>query len=909
MIDSGNRAQLWAKAGRGEGSGVSYHPLVCHLLDVGAVTEAMWDGVLSPWARTRIASALELEEQDARAWVVFCAALHDLGKCCPPFQHQHEVAWERVANAGLSYPESAKWVPHGTVSTVVLSRLLPEMFGVPDEVAQTISTAIGGHHGSFPTDQDEDNISKSDRGRGRWPELRVALVELVAGCFSLPRSAVPRTIDPAAAMWWAGLTSVADWIGSNEQFFPYAVEIAGEQTSLNHETYLERARKQASYALLRMGWTGWTAKSERLTFFQLFGFEPNPMQQAAIESAGSIDSPGLTLIEASTGSGKTEAAQWVADRCALELGLAGCYIALPTQATSNQMFGRFRQFLEKRYPEQVVNLQLLHGAASLSTELDELKQRGDVLLDVKNVFGDDELGSPAGVVAAEWFTYRKRGLLAPFGVGTVDQALLGVLQIKHVFVRLFGLAHKTIIIDEVHAYDTYMSTLLERLLHWLAALESPVVLLSATLPEARRQALCRAYARGLGDTAADAPAASYPRITEVRTGEVHAVSIPVKTADEPIRLHWVEDGNALAGRLHNSLRNGGCVAVICNTVGRAQDMYGLLRDYFENREEPSWVEIDLLHARFPFEERDRRERAALARFAKPDPRTGDAHRPFRAILVSTQIIEQSLDLDFDLMATDLAPADLVLQRAGRLQRHVRPRPRGLEERPLWIVAPQVSDEGIPNFDRGSARVYDAHVLLRSWLALRGFDSIEIPASVQDLIEAVYDDRPCPEALSEAVRAIWGKTTGGLQKKREGSKHNAQGRDLLPPWFDEAIWKFVRAPVLEDAPELHRANQALTREGDASVTVVLMDEAAGSRHTKSTPTFPEAAALLRRSVGLSHGGIVRDLLEIPVPPGWAKSPLLRLHRPLILTHAGEARVGSYLIRLDPELGITIDKESV
>jgi CRISPR-associated endonuclease/helicase Cas3 len=412
LIDMGEQDQLWAlwaKAGRGEGSGLSYHPLICHLLDVGAVTEAMWDNVLSPWARRRIAAALELEEHHARAWVVFCAALHDLGKCCPPFQHQHEVAWERVATSGFAFPMDAKkWVAHGTVSAVVLNQLLPRMFEVPSRVAEVIATAIGGHHGSFPTDQDENNISGHDRGRVRWPEARSEVMELVADCFSLPREAAPQTIDPPVAMWLAGLTSVADWIGSNEDFFPYAVASTGDNPFLDAEVYLQRARRQATAALRQVGWTGWSAQTEPMSFQQIFEFEPNPVQRAAIESVETVDGPGLTLIEAPMGQGKTEAAQWIADRCALELGLAGCYIALPTQATSNQMFGRFRQFLEKRYSEQVVNLQLLHGAASLSSELDQLKQRSFELFEVERVYGDQEFGSPAGVVAAEWFTYRKQ---------------------------------------------------------------------------------------------------------------------------------------------------------------------------------------------------------------------------------------------------------------------------------------------------------------------------------------------------------------------------------------------------------------------------------------------------------------------------------------------------------------------
>ena len=187
----------------------------------------------------------------------------------------------------------------------------------------------------------------------------------------------------------------------------------------------------------------------------------------------------------------------LADHWAESTGQQGCYFALPTQATSNQMFGRVRDFLESRYEGDQVQLQLLHGHAALSSEFQLLRRNNDRMF--TPVYGgvEDDAGDPA-VVAAEWFTYRKRGLLAPFGVGTVDQVLLAALQTRHVFVRLFGLAHKTVIVDEVHAYDTYMTTLLERLLEWLAALGSSVVLLSATLPRGRRQQLLDAYSRGLG---------------------------------------------------------------------------------------------------------------------------------------------------------------------------------------------------------------------------------------------------------------------------------------------------------------------------------------------------------------------------------------------------------------------------
>ena len=212
--------------------------------------------------------------------------------------------------------------------------------------------------------------------------------------------------------------------------------------------------------------------------------------------------------------------------------------------------------------------------------------------------------------AGEWFTYRKRGLLAPFGVGTVDQALLSVLQVKHGFVRLFGLAGKTVVVDEVHAYDAYMTTLLERLLEWLAALNSPVVLLSATLPIVKRQALVNAYLNGLGrPPEAELPNEAYPRMTwtgaggvRVRTGET------APATRRRLGLRWLPFGvEGLPAHLLDQLRDGGCAAVICNTVNRAQEVYASLRDSYAVLPEQERPDLDLFHVRFLFKDRQERE--------------------------------------------------------------------------------------------------------------------------------------------------------------------------------------------------------------------------------------------------------------------------------------------------------------
>ena len=254
------------------------------------------------------------------------------------------------------------------------------------------------------------------------------------------------------------------------------------------------------------------------------------------------------------------------------------------------------------------------------------------------IANDDDKRADWGqnVAASEWFTYRKRGLLAPYGVGTIDQALMAVLQTKHVFVRLFGLAHKTVIIDEVHAYDTYMTSLLELLLSWLRSVGASVVLLSATLPQARRRALLEAWTKGapvpqggLADGAkgisalSPASEAAYPRISWIENNIVRSDHF---AATRHVTLNLVRrsgDLKELGKNLKHALRDGGCAAVICNTVRKAQEVYCALKSFF------SAGELDLFHARYPFNEREAREKRTLDRFGKQDQNGNDTTTAMR----------------------------------------------------------------------------------------------------------------------------------------------------------------------------------------------------------------------------------------------------------------------------------------
>lgn len=924
----------------------AYHPLLCHMADVAVVARTMWRHVLPAAARERIAAALGLRPDVAERWIAFWAGLHDLGKASPIFQSQQPAAWKRTQAAGFTGQLGVLRTPHGTITAGALPTLLTGgRLGLPHPVAQRIATVLGGHHGTFPPSRDVQTIPTSNIGGDRWKQARRALVDILADALEVPSNSAPERIDNAAAMILAGLVSVADWIGSNTGFFRYAVSDGTHPRFRNLREYVRSVEPEARRALDELGWTGWSPPDEPRPFTDLFPFPggANPLQQRASALAETLDSPALVIVEAATGEGKTEAALYLADTWAARFGQRGCYVALPTQATSNQMFSRVRQFLAGRYPRDQVNLQLLHGHAALSAEFELLRRRAEQPGSARDRFATFELSeiydeggydrAPASVIAAEWFTHRKRGLLAPFGVGTVDQALLAVLQTRHVFVRLFGLAHKTVIVDEVHAYDTYMTALLERLLEWLAALGTAVVLLSATLPRDRRDRLARAYARGLGRPEAATlavPYEPYPRITWISPARqgAHRVETSARSR-KTVELTWIEGQLPetesapfpLGQRLRVALRDGGCAAVICNTVNRAQQVYLALKPYFPDQADDGWPELDLLHARYLFEDRDAREKRALRRFGKPgatvqfadrDERT--VRRPHRAVLVATQIVEQSLDLDFDLLVSDLAPADLVLQRLGRLHRHPRWRPPGLSRPALWLCRPEEDAEGAPRFGRGDEAVYNAHVLLRSWLALRDHHGLVIPDDVEALVEGVYDNRPCPAELSPVLRDRWDQTTREVETVVASDQEEAKSRWIKPVDYEEGLWRLAAEPREEDAPEFHRAHQALTRLAEPSVTVVCLygrperpcldREGRHALQLNQPPNLALAARLLRRSVALTDRRIVWDLLERQPPASWSRSPLLRNVRLLTFASDYVTAVGKHRLRVDVELGVIL-----
>jgi CRISPR-associated helicase Cas3/CRISPR-associated endonuclease Cas3-HD len=709
---------LWGKARR---SGDGWHPLAAHVLETAQVALLLWQH----WLPRNLRVSLSDSTSGDGRLIAALAGLHDLGKASPAFQVAVPSRLPDLERAGFTIDHAdairglRQRAPHGLVSGCALRSWLLRR-GVEPAWATVLAEIVAGHHGVFPlppwTHKEEEYPDLF--GIGEWKATRAAIVDSTLAHLDVSASELAELrLDQPARLVLAGLVTMADWIASMESAFPYASRPGDSASDA-------AARAEQAWRRLRLGspWRPVPPPNDLTLFVERFGWAPRLVQTVAAGLAREADGPRLLIIEAPMGEGKTEAALAAAELFAATTGAGGVFIGLPTQATSNQMFSRVRRWLE-RQPGQHT-LHLVHGAASRHAEFRQLleatpKGVGDD--------GDDQ----TNVEACAWFSGHKRGLLAPFAVGTVDQVLMAALRARHVSLRHLGLAGKVVVIDEVHAYDAYMSVFLVAALRWLGAHSVPVVLLSATLPPAVRRRLIGAYT---GTTSPAEPVPTYPQVSVAAIGgQPHSVPVADTAVRRTLLVRQLQtirpDDADLTRLLVWALLDGGAALVVCNTVRRAQETYRHLRRTFPD-------EVSLLHARFCHGERRKLEEQLVIRFGPA------GRRPHRSVVVATQVAEQSLDIDFDLVVSDLAPVDLVLQRVGRLHRHdIGERPAPLRD-PTLVLTGWVDHLGaVPEFAGGSRKVYGDHLLLRSAAVLRELKVIRLPADVPVLVDAVYSDYP------------------------------------------------------------------------------------------------------------------------------------------------------------------------
>lgn len=797
---------LWAKTGSGASTWLS---VAQHLMDAADVAGYLFDEYLSEHHRRIMASVWEGDQAKARATFVFLAGIHDVGKVSPQFACQSVELAPFIRAQGLGvmrkedYPKR-KFLPHGLVSQFAFQEAIVRGGG---DAARAVHWAVlvGIHHGRYP-DAGAVNVARqqyrtqegSEQDDPRWGQARAEILRWMARRSGFPLEA-PGTALPelpiAVASAYASALVIADWLASNEDYFPprprpdkgdeeCAIRFYPELDAGQQRRRAARGWKRAAFpAPMRLPATLGepTADFYRRRFGWPASYQPTCAQREAVDIASTED-PDLMIVEAPPGSGKTELAFAVAEVLMRARGLQGMFVALPTQATTNAMFERVTSWLTSILGDepQKLGIQLAHGKNNLNESFVKLLDRGKSPLEVH----DDE--EDMGLHASRWMGQRWRSTLSPVVVGTIDQVLLAALKSRHVLVRHLGLMGKVVIIDEVHAADEYMETYLEAALTWLGMYGIPVVLLSATLPPARRRALLDAYRRGRGSSGEDADSVEgvigYPVISTVSSAgvRVHEIAGEAEVAKRIIPTSLGSPGE-IAELLERELANGGCAVVIRNTVREAQETYDTVKAVF-GREQTT-----LLHSRFLAAERASRDRLMLELFGK-----GSTRRPQRHVVVATQVIEQSLDVDFDLMLTDPAPMDLILQRIGRLHRHERAdRPVGLREARCLVLVEDLF--AVPwAYSTGTDHVYSRHAVLRTLgiLSDRGEITVREPIDYAQLTALAYSD-------AEAVGpAQWADAFDTALDERE--RNTAQSRMRASTWCLDGMnvhrWK---APKLED----------------------------------------------------------------------------------------------------------------
>jgi CRISPR-associated endonuclease/helicase Cas3 len=826
------------------------------MLDVAAVAEAIIKRE-SVETRQWAADAFGLSIAELPRWLAAFAGLHDFGKAIPGFQAKWPDGQQADEKAGLGFTPSVSLnaVRHDLASAVLLRAELAQHFPSSSWI-HAVTQALGAHHGYFPRQQEMREAKPIGEG-GEWAEARAQLLDTYLSILQPDEPGTPEEITLPAAAWLAGLASVADWIGSNQDWFP-----PGERADLIVGHY-DKSCELAQQALDEIGWPG---------------FRPLLAQDANTDTL-------VTRILDRTSDPVAARPLQLAFLAHLRLqatnGHRGLYVALPTQATGNAMFDRALTFLKSFSSDIHLDIQLVHGGAMLDERVHRL--RG------VNASEGESIASSA------WFSQRKRPLLSPYGVGTVDQALFAALHVKHHFVRLWGLANRVVVLDEIHAYDTYTSGLIEALLRWLKAINCSVVLMSATLPAKRRATFLRAWG---GD---DGPDIAYPRVLLADGEGVQGEHVPCRPLDPITVAHIPEGLDELVTAAMEGLSGGGCGVVIVNTVQRAQDLYSLLKDKigaaFGND-----AQLLLFHARYPADERSERENLVLGKFGRGE----HARRPTRALLIATQVVEQSLDIDFDFMITDLAPMDLLLQRAGRLHRHERQRPAA-HAAPRLVVAGLQPDRMPELKETAWGFVYDPYVLYRTW-AIAGAEPVwRFPEDIDRLVQAVYGDDPFAaeerEAYLKTLDQALGVHLALIQEQRRQAMNVALDAEA----------------ELANAYDKPRANEegdglrVVTRMGENSLTVVpVLADGKGWRlfvtdahfDPNAEPGPALAQYIYRRQVRLSRKDLVKALLAQPIPKAFELHPLLHNLRPLIFTD-GSADFDRLRVRLDPELGITFE----
>lgn len=632
------------------------------------------------------------------------ALLHDIGKICPTFQAKlwiaiigrDNVRKEKSELAGIDPKVETSWNGHATVSGSALKEM-----GAPESLVQI----TGSHHGRF-----SGLRPASEFGGKSWQVEREKLVHLLMDGKSWPdfASAYQERIVE-------GLTVVADWIASGPLF---------DDPANDWHPLVREAVKNAGFF--------WPEVKSGLSFKEIFGFDPRPAQKALYNA---VKGPGVYILEAPMGVGKTEAALYAAYNMIVEHKSYGLYFALPTRLTANKIYERVNYFLSQiSRDDSEPAVSLLHSTSWLRR------------------YENPEFGREGGPEGS-WFNQGKKGILAPYAVGTVDQALMSVMHVRFGALRTFGLAGKTVILDEVHSYDAYTGTLLDELVKQLINCKCTVIILSATLTGKRREKILNSEDNETSYPLISAsPISGKKEFFSCGAGKQYSVEIKHPTEQEAVEEALLRS------------ERGEKVLWVENTVAQSQNVYELLSARASAMDN---IQVGLLHSCFTQADRQKNESIWTARYSHHVETRGRQG----AILVGTQVVEQSLDIDADFLISRFCPSDMLLQRIGRLWRHdSTPRPAEAK-REAWLLYPDMqSVVADPENAFGlSGKVYEPYILYRTLAVWEKVNNICLPNQIRDIIENTYCQR---DESDEKIRYLFYSMNKKIDQLRSSALRNS-----------------------------------------------------------------------------------------------------------------------------------------
>ncbi|MDF7639260.1 CRISPR-associated helicase Cas3' [Lactobacillus sp. ESL0791] len=901
---------LWGKKNVEDGQQL-WLPLVAHLTDTRNVINFLYNQWLSQEQQEFLAQGLSDESgTEIHKLIKFLGFAHDIGKATPAFQTKESYIGDRslddqlienlIRNGFSKLDElqlaSRSSSPHNKAGEAILLN-----FKVPE----TVAALIGGHHGKPESGSPIDDLDihtvnyyQSDHDEALkepWVQVQHELFNYALATSGYHNVTEIPTITQPEAVLLEGLIIMADWLASSErtkngkELFPL-ISIDESWNDLDMQKRFEKAMNNWT---LNGEWEPQKISEVTDPYKERWGFNARPVQKVMTREIGKTIEPEMIIVEAPMGLGKTEIALVAAEQLAYTCGEDGVFIGLPTQATSNAMFKRVDEWIGELADKQKdkFSVRLMHSKAEFNEAYKELP-------DAENI------DSTGAVTINSWFS-GKKSILTKFTIGTIDNLLSMALKQKHLFLKHIGLSGKVVIIDEVHAYDAYMSQYLYKAIKWLGAYHVPIVILSATLPKEKRESLIKAYLKGKYGI-------KYKNIFKAPTNWENNQAYPLLSILDGCKLKQVSDfpGNSdqkrkklqvkrinlsdeeLIADVLNKISDGGVAGVIVNTVKRAQKLAELVA-----RE---GVDFMILHSAFLAPERAKQEERLQQAIGK------SGMRPKKLVVIGTQVLEQSLDIDFDVLYTDIAPMDLILQRAGRLHRHEIKRPQELQKPQLFIM-------GVNKFgDYGAANqsIYHKYLLMKTDYFLK--DSINLPNDISDLVQKVYcseTDSEVPEIM--APKADFINYIETEESKAKQFQINKPGKKVIHGWLDRSQTNVDKdeqkasAAVRDIQETIEVVLIKHTAEGDFLLDGRKLEDVADYEIAEQVIRLPSALTAFPKAVEQ-----IIDELEKRTNPyhnKWENSIWLKGVLVLPLNDKLTAKIGKWRIQYSMEFGLSYAKE--